>query len=793
VLHRERLLPQEITAVPRFIHTALVSWLLLTGAAGLQAAPPTVATLTPRGAQRGQTVELVVAGTNLTAQTRLLLPFKAEQKLLPDAKPNPAQVRIQLTVEASTPLGVYPMRLATEDGISALTFFSVEAFPNVNEAAGNNSFDKAQKVSFPVVINGQCAGGNVGFYRFPAGKGQRVVLETLSARLGSALLPQIRVTDGKQRLVAADDSQSLAGDVRVIFVAPEAGEYVVEIADSRYRGGTPPHYRLLIADFDVVEEVFPLGGRRGENVAFTLRGGTLTQEAKLQRPLEDALGFRSMLLPLEGLGKPGMPSPRLAVGELPEIVLAGATQPNPKPVELKPPMTVNGRLDRKGATDRFQLAVEAGQRYRFAVQAESLGSYLDGVLRVLDPAGKQLALVDDVDVPPLLPGQPAIKVADPSLEFTVPMGVTGLVLELRDQRQRGGINFGYRLTVEPALPDFELRQPSSELNVPRGGSALLPVSVIRRGYTGPVQLSIANLPPFVSLQGGRVPAGGNLGVLTLTALADAPPLTEPLTLRIEGKAEDGDRKLQRFAEQKLTVARDGNPAVSQLTLSAFVAGVSSAEPFAVQGPPTVEAVKGYPTTVPVTIRRGVNPPVAAVEVTGHLGIVGQPGQPPPGGVAFQPVNAAADAASVNLTLTPTATSPEGSLDFVVQGKTRINNLDMVVVGQAVLLTVHQPFTVELESAKLSLPAGQDVLLKGKLLRRPVFKEAVQLKLDGLPAGVTLAAPPKAIPADGNEFQIELKVAANAKPATANLTLTCSANIGGMAYVYPPMTIGVEVK
>lgn len=777
----------------RLHRAALFSFLVLELCAPLQAAPPTVTTLTPRGAQRGQIVEIVVAGTNLTAQTRLLLPFKAEQKLLPDAKPNPAQVRLQLTVESSTPLGVYPIRLATEDGISALTFFSVEAFPNVNEAAGNNSFDKAQKVPFPVVVNGQCAGGNVGFYRFPAGKGQRVVIEALSARLGSALLPQVRVTDAKQRFLAADDSQALAGDVRVIFQAPEAGEYVVEIADSRYRGGTPTHYRLLIADYDVVEEVFPLGGRRGENVAFTLRGGTLAQESKLQRPLEDALGFYSMLLPLDGLGKPGMPSPRLAVGEFPEIVVARTGQPNPKPVELKPPVTANGRLDRKGHVDRFQLAVEAGQRYRFAVQAESLGSYLDGVLRVNDPAGKQLALVDDVDVPPTVPGQPAIKVADPSLEYTVPMGVTGLVLELRDQRQRGGINFGYRLTVEPALPDFDLRQPTSEVNVPRGGSALLAVPVIRRGYTGPVQLSIANLPPFLSLQGGRVPAGGNLGVLTLSALADAPPLTEPLALRIEGKAEDGGRKLQRFAEQKLTVARDGNPAVSQLTLASFVAGLSSAEPFTVKGPSAVEAVKGYPTIVPVTIQRGANPPVPAVEVTGHLGIVGQPGQPPPGGVAFQPVNAAVDAANVNLTLTPTATSPEGILDFAIQGKARINNLDKIVVGQAVMLTVYRPFTVELDSEKLSLPAGQAVLLKGKLLRRPVFKEAVQLKLDGLPAGVTLAAPLKAIPADGNDFQIELKVAANVKQVTANLTLTCSANIGGMVYVHPPVTVPVEVK
>ncbi|MBL8795782.1 MAG: hypothetical protein JNM56_17895 [Planctomycetia bacterium] len=771
----------------QLVPTALC-WLLALNS--IQAAPPTATALTPRGAQRGQTVEIVVAGTNLSPQTRLLLPFKAEQKLLPDAKPNPAQVRLQLTVDAATPLGVYPIRVATEDGVSALTFFSVEAFPNVNEAAGNTSFEKAQKVPFPVVINGQCAGGNLGFFRFPAAKGQRVVVEALSARLGSALLPQIRVTDARQRFLAADDSQALGGDVRVIFQAPEEGEYVVEIADSRYRGGNPPYYRLLIADYDVAEEVFPLGGRRGLKVGFTLRGGTLTEEKQLPTTVEDPLGLRSMLLPLDGLGKLGMPSPRVAVGELPEIVLPRI---DPKPVELKPPVTVNGRLERKGDQQRFQLAVEPGQRYRFAVQAEALGSYLDGVLRVLDPAGKQLALVDDVDLPATAPGQQPIKQADPALEFSVPMGVTSLTLELRDQRQRGGVNFGYRLTVEPALPDFELRQPVSEINVPRGGTAALAVPVVRRGYGGPIRLSVANLPPFLTLQGGRVPTGGTVGVLTLSALADAPVLTEPLALRIEGQGEDGDRKLHRFAEQKLTVARDGNPAASQLMLSSFVAGLSSAEPFAVQGPVTVEAVKGYPTTVPVTIRRGANPPVAAVEVTGQLGTPAQPGQPPPGGLAFQPVNAAADAGSVNLTMTPTAACPEGVMDFVIQGKARLNNVDQVVVGPAVMLTVHRPFTIEPESMKVDLPVGQKVLLKGKLARRLVCKEAVQLKLDGLPAGVTLAAPPKPIPAESTEYLLELNVAANAKPVIANLTLTGSANLGGIAYLHPPITIAVEVK
>src|SRR5262249_46814159 len=152
--------------------------------------------------------------------------------------------------------------------------------------------------------------------------------------------------------------------------------------------------------------------------------------------------------------------------------------------------------------------------------AASLGSYLDGVLRLSDQSGKLLAQVDDVALP-APPGQPALVFPDPFLEYTVPPGVNLLVVGLHDRHLRGGINYGYRLTIEPAVPDFLVSQPVAEVNVPRGGSAALTVPVTRRGYTGPVQLTIPKPPAGLTVQGGYVPEGGSYGVLTLTAGAQA--------------------------------------------------------------------------------------------------------------------------------------------------------------------------------------------------------------------------------------------------------------------------------
>jgi len=84
-------------------------------------------------------------------------------------------------------------------------------------------------------------------------------------------------------------------------------------------------------------------------------------------------------------------------------------------------------------------------------------------------------------------------------------------------------------------------------------------------------------------------------------------------------------------------------------------------------------------------------------------------------------------------------------------------------------------------------------LKGRVKREAVFREPIQLKLDGLPQGVTLAAPLKPLPPEQNEFQIELRSDPKTGVAAANLSLTCSATINAMVYLHPALTIALQGK
>jgi hypothetical protein len=757
--------------------SARLSIICLLAATVARAAPPTLTAIAPHGLERGKRVTVVLTGANLTPETRLQLPFAAKQEAIAEAKPNPATVKLAVTVEPNVPSGIYPVRAVTQNGLSGTALMAVDVMSTTIEIEDNNAPERAQKIAIPTIVNGTCAGGDVDYFRFAAKKGQRLVIETETSLIGSAVVPQLRLTDEKLRFIAADDTQAQRGECRMILTVPADNDYILEFSDSRYRGGAPPHYRIKIGEYDVVDEIFPLGGKRGETLTFTVRGGTLAKEITFQRPL--AGSGSSMLLNLDGLPlRPGMIAPEVAIGDYPEKIWE-KNGDDPKRLDIVAPITINGRLEAKGDVDRFQVPVTPGQKYRFSVQAYMLGSKLDGVLRIVDASGKQIALVDDVAVPAIAPGQQAFNNPDPSVDVTIPEGVSLLVAELRDQRKRGGINFTYRFTVEPLVPDFLLQLAGAEINVPRGGSTILNVGVVRRGFTGPIQLKSPDLPAGYTFQGGLVPANGVSGIATIASAPDVKP--EPVSFTIEGAAENVKRK----ATHVLALSKDPSAPVIVRSIEKIAAAPTNASAFVVQGPAALEVVKGFPVAVPVTVTRGTGSAKAIFEVTGGIPAV-------PNVLTFAPGTIAADANSGTFMLTVPVAGAEGASSFVVQAKTKVNNVDVTVTSSAFTITVVRPFTVE-GPATVALMPGQTVPLKFKVARKGPFKEAINVAVAGLPVGVTLAAPLAPIPADKSELLVNLKVDAKVAVPTAVLTLNATATVNGMPFAHPPLTINATVK
>ncbi|HZT81060.1 MAG TPA: PPC domain-containing protein [Gemmataceae bacterium] len=214
----------------------------------------------PLGAAPGKATKLTVRGHKLDAATAVRFPdSKATGKVLSKGKapvPNmqdakqvgDTQVEIEVTLPADglgetvsfvvlTPAGETPPHRLLVDGQP----------PVVAEKEPNNGFRQAQPVALPQVVQGGIAQPqDVDVYRFEGKAGQRVRLEVLAARHGSALDSILSLHDADGRLLARNDDADGSPDSRLEVTLPRDGAYFVSIQDAHDQGGPVHVYRLVL-------------------------------------------------------------------------------------------------------------------------------------------------------------------------------------------------------------------------------------------------------------------------------------------------------------------------------------------------------------------------------------------------------------------------------------------------------------------------------------------------------------------------------------------------------------------
>ncbi|MGA3202975.1 MAG: hypothetical protein ABSF12_10845 [Bryobacteraceae bacterium] len=529
----------------------LAAGLLLTCA--LWAEPPSIVELQPRGTQKGRPFSLTVVGQNLGEGLSVISNLPAAFTPLGDAKESMANRTATFLVEpkAEWAVGVYTIRLKGSNGLSNVLLFSVGAFPEIAEDESrpgasphqNDSIERAQALpSGPVTVNGTLEGPELDIYRIQAKAGERRVFEVEARRAGSAIDPVIRVMDGSGKVLArSDDDPLLDLDARVDITFAKEGFYYVEVHDARFSTQKQNFYRLMTGAYAYPTELFPLGGRRGEKVEVELSGAKVNV---------DLAGVKTPRVFVGLPDSPVLPLP-FAVGDYPEV-----RGPVEGPLTL--PVTVNGRLAKPGAVDRYELSVEPGQELFFDLQARELGtSKLTGLLTIVDDQGKKLASAGDGPLPVDVAAVQASSrtLGDPFLQFKAPEKVRHIWITVEDLARRGGPQYGYRLMVYRAAQDFRVSIATPFINIPAGGTALVDVNVARRGYNGPLRIEAVDLPPGLTAAGGDIPAEvadpnnratGRSAMLTLTAAAGANLTAGELSFRAVGSDEEG-KPIERLA------------------------------------------------------------------------------------------------------------------------------------------------------------------------------------------------------------------------------------------------------
>ena len=338
------------------------------------------------------------------------------------------------------------------------------------------------------------------------------------------------------------------------FTFPRDGFYYIVVHDARYSTQAANFYRLQIGSYGYPQEVFPLGGRRGEIVKVSM--GTQTITADLRSTPKDV---RQIFINLPD--SPTLPLP-FAVGDAPELVAPLTSAP-------AAPVTINGRLLKPGEVDRYQIQVTPGEPLTFRIQARELGtSKLMAVISVFDDKGVKLAQAGDEpladDVYNINQSRTA---GDPEIAMQAPPDAHSLTVTVEDLARRGGPAYPYRLSVLQGAQDFRVILNAPYTNVPAGGSVAIPVTVERHGFDGDVRLRVANAPKGLLVEGGNVLAVPPLkenyrprsspGVLILTAAAGAH--LDGSQLNVEGVAElpDGSQIVRRAEGPGMTVGVAG--------------------------------------------------------------------------------------------------------------------------------------------------------------------------------------------------------------------------------------------
>ncbi len=262
------------------------------------------------------------------------------------------------------------------------------------------------------------------------------------------------------------------------------------------------------AEAPIASYIFPAGGQRGHTVAVRVGGLFLYQkcgfemlgsgvEAEREVRRMERLWFEGPVLPLPDSQQPedypadmkgqvriaadaplgirpwrlwtsqgATPHLKFVVGDLPEIIEDETT---PGPIEVKLPLTINGRIFPRENVDAWTFEAKQGQSVRCEVTAARLGSPLDARLEVRDPQGRRIAENDDHFG------------ADPFVRFTVPADGRYQV-RIHDTQFRGGPAYVYRLTLTSGS--------AVERTYPLGG---------RRGGTTVFELSGQAVPMTVNI------------------------------------------------------------------------------------------------------------------------------------------------------------------------------------------------------------------------------------------------------------------------------------------------------
>ena len=457
--------------------------------------------------------------------------------IAPDATPGKRELRLVVPGGVSNPLAFHVGQLP-ETARKPMLTAEFQVLGKEQFALRKRPVEEAEvRVTPPCTLNGQIASGEINRYRFSARKGQHLVISVLARQLIPFIAdavpgwfqPVLALYDDKGKEIAYQDAFRFKPDPVILFEVPKDGEYVAAISEAIHRGREDFVYRITLGESPFITSVFPLGGHVGEAHAVKAQGWNLNGAALILPAKAAGPGVQSVAAVLKGVVSNAVP---FALDTLPEIAELEPNNTEAGAQKVTLPIIVNGRINKKGDWDIFEFQGKAGDTIVAESIARRLDSPIDSVIKITSANGVLLAFNDDHEDP-----ASGVNTHHADSYATVKLPADGAYrVHIGDTVRSGGEEYGYRLRISQARPDFALRVVPSSVTLRAKAGGFVSVYVERKdGFAGPIKVTLKNPPAGITCV--PVTISGTQNVARLTLKTDLTETKAPLDLVVEGATQ----------------------------------------------------------------------------------------------------------------------------------------------------------------------------------------------------------------------------------------------------------------
>ena len=743
-----------------------------------QAVGPRLTNILPTGGQRGTEVEVRFTGQRLDDTKEIVFYSSGITAGKFDASRTNA-VKVTLKIAPDCRLGEHQVRLRTATGVSELRTFWISPLTNIAEVEPNTEITKAQRLPLNCTVTGNITSEDVDYFLVTVEKGQRLTAEIEGMRLGRGVFdPCITIQDkGGKALDIAEDSALGFQDGVASIIAPESGDYLVQVRETSFAGRDDYQYRLHVGNFPRPTGVYPVAGRAGETMQAKFVGdvkGEFTQEIKLSSSPNDKLGVFA--------GQDDLPAPSpnwMRVTPFPTALEAEPNDTREQAGEARDvPVVFNGILSQSGDHDWFRFHAKKGQNLQVTVFARRLRSPLDSAIQIVNAKGSSVAENDDAAGP------------DSSLNFKPDADGEYSVL-VRDHLKRGGPDFVYCVEVAPVEPSLTVKIPDIARNdsqsrqyiaVPRGNRFATLMSVKRTSLSSDLNFRANGLPEGVKLLADTLPAKVDQFPVVFEAAPDATVTGRLLDFTVV--ATNG--VTGQFLNDVELVQGPNNTSYYGTRVDKLLVAVTEAAPFKLRIiEPKVPLVQGGSMELKIVADRDPGFDEAInVKMLWN----------PPGVSSSSDVTIPKGSNSVIYPLNAKGDADLRAWKIAVLGSAKVHEGDLFVSSQLAKLDVGEAFlTAKIETTACN--PGQSTNITVKLEQKIPFNGKATIRLIGLPEKVSV--PEKQITKDDTEVVFNVKVDPTC-PTGSHKNLFCAVSIqkegeailhslgaGGIMRIVPP--------